>query len=178
MKKVTLKDKTFGLSLPESEILKAIDTIAIDMNRDLEGKDPLFLVVLNGAYMFASDLMKRVEVLGEVSFVKVSSYQGTESTGETTELIGLNEEIAGRTVVIVEDIVDSGLTMSKLVKSLHDKGAGEVKVATLFFKPESLKHELHLDYVALRIPNDFIVGYGLDYDGYGRNLRDIYTLIP
>ena len=177
MKTVTLKDKTFGISIPESELFRAIDQVAEKMNADLEGKNPLFLIVLNGAFMFASDLLKRVEIPAQLSFVKVASYCGTCSSGNVTELIGLNEDVKGRTVVIIEDIVDSGRTMYGMVERLKSMGVGELHIATLFFKPEALKYDLTIDYVAMNIPNDFIVGYGLDYDGYGRNLRDIYTLI-
>ena len=177
MKTVTLKDKTFGISIPETELLKAVDNVAEKMNADLKGKNPLFLIVLNGAFMFASDLLKRVEIPAQLSFVKVSSYCGTCSSGNVTELIGLNEDVKGRTVVIIEDIVDSGRTMYGMVEKLKSMGVGELRIATLFFKPEALKYDLKIDYAAMEIPNDFIVGYGLDYDGYGRNLRDIYTLI-
>ena len=177
MKTVTLKDKTFGISIPETELLKAVDNVAEKMNADLKGKNPLFLIVLNGAFMFASDLLKRVEIPAQLSFVKVSSYCGTCSSGNVTELIGLNEDVKGRTVVIIEDIVDSGRTMYGIVEKLKSMGVGELRIATLFFKPEALRYDLNIDYAAMEIPNDFIVGYGLDYDGYGRNLRDIYTLI-
>lgn len=177
MKTITLKDKTFGISIPENELLTAIEKVAEKMRKDLEGKNPIFLVVLNGAFMFAADLMKSVEIPAQMSFIKLSSYNGTNSTGSVNEIIGLNEDVKGRTVVIVEDIVDSGLTMSKMVEILKNKGVSELKIATLFFKPDALKYPLNLDYVVMPIPNDFIVGYGLDYDGYGRNLRDIYTLI-
>ena len=177
MKTVTLKDKTFGISITEEQLFAAIDKVAEKMNKDLKGKNPLFIIVLNGAFMFASDLLKRVEEPGQLSFVKVSSYCGTESTGNVTELIGLNEDVKGRTVVIVEDIVDSGRTMFNMVEKLKSLGAAELHIATLFFKPKALKYDLNIEYVAMEIPNDFIVGYGLDYDGYGRNLRDIYTLI-
>lgn len=177
MKTITLKDKTFGISIPENELLTAIEKVAEKMRKDLEGKNPIFLVVLNGAFMFAADLMKRVEIPAQMSFIKLSSYNGTNSTGSVNEIIGLNEDVKERTVVIVEDIVDSGLTMSKMVEILKNKGVSELKIATLFFKPDALKYPLNLDYVVMPIPNDFIVGYGLDYDGYGRNLRDIYTLI-
>lgn len=177
MKTVTLKDKTFGISIPETELLKAVDNVAEKMNADLKGKNPLFLIVLNGAFMFASDLLKRVEIPAQLSFVKVSSYCGTCSSGNVTELIGLNENVKGRTVVIIEDIVDSGRTMYGMVEKLKSMGVGELRIATLFFKPEALRYDLNIDYAAMEIPNDFIVGYGLDYDGYGRNLRDIYTLI-
>lgn len=178
MKTITLKDKTFGVSIPEAELLKAVDAVAQRMTADLKGKNPLFLVVLNGAFMFASDLLKRVEVPGQVSFIKLSSYCGTGSTGNVCEVLGLNESVEGRTVVVIEDIIDSGLTMSRLVERLRIQNVEDLKVATLFFKPEALRYDVKIDYVAMHIPNDFIVGYGLDYDGYGRNLRDIYTLIP
>ncbi len=178
MKRVTLKDKTFGLSIDESTILESIDGIATQMCEELKDKNPLFLVILNGAFMFAADLLKRVEIPAEVSFIKVASYEGTGSTGTIKELLGLTDDIKGRTVVVIEDIVDSGFTMSNIIKQLTEKGAEDIRVATLFFKPEALQHEVKLNYVAMTIPNDFIVGYGLDYDGYGRNLRDIYTLIP
>ena len=177
MKTVTFKDKTFRVSISEAELLKAVDNVAEKMNADLEGKNPLFLIVLNGAFMFASDLLKRVEIPAQLSFVKVASYSGTASTGRVTELIGLNEEVKGRTIVIIEDIVDSGRTMYGMVEKLKSLGADDIRIATLFFKPEALKYDLNIDYAAMNIPNDFIVGYGLDYDGYGRNLRDIYTLI-
>ena len=177
MKTITLKDKTFGISIPEAELFAAIDKVAEKMNANLADKNPLFIIVLNGAFMFASDLLKRVEMPAQLSFVKVSSYSGTSSTGNVKELIGLNEDVKGRTVVIIEDIVDSGRTMFGMVKYLKSLGVGELHIATLFFKPEALKYDLNIEYVAMEIPNDFIVGYGLDYDGYGRNLRDIYTLI-
>ena len=177
MKTITLKDKTFRISIPETKLFEAVDRIAEKMSADLKDKNPLFLIVLNGAFMFASDLLKRVEIPAQLSFVKVSSYCGTCSTGNVTELIGLNDDVKGRTVVIIEDIVDSGRTMYGMVEKLKSLGAEDLRIATLFFKPEALQYDLTIDYVAMNIPNDFIVGYGLDYDGYGRNLRDIYTLI-
>ena len=177
MKTVTLKDKTFGISIPEAELLKAVDQVAEKMNADLKNKNPLFLIVLNGAFMFASDLLKRVEIPAQLSFIKVASYCGTCSTGNVTELIGLNEDVKGRTVVIIEDIIDSGRTMHGLIQKLKSLGAEDLRITTLFFKPEALKYDITIDYVAMNIPNDFIVGYGLDYEGYGRNLRDIYSLL-
>lgn len=178
MKTVQLKDKTFGISIPESEILGAVKTVADKINNDLKGRDPLFLVVLNGAFMFASDLMKMIDLPSQLSFVKFSSYEGTQSSGKMRELIGLNDDISGRTVVVVEDIVDSGYTMSLMINDLKKRNVFDLRIATLLSKPDALKYPVKLDYIALEIPNDFIVGYGLDYDGYGRNLKDIYTLIP
>lgn len=163
--------------MPEEQILSAIDGVAAKINAELDGKDPLFVCVLNGAFMFAADLMKRVTIPCQISFVKVASYSGTSTTGSVKQLIGLNEKIEGRTVVLIEDIVDTGITIAGLVEQVKQMGAAEVKIATLLFKPESCKNGINPEYVGLNIPNDFIVGYGLDYDGYGRNLKDIYTLV-
>lgn len=174
---IQVKDKTFSLSISECDILKEVDRVASQINSDLKGENPLFLSVLNGAFMFTSDLMKRISIPSEISFVKLSSYQGDSSTGCVKELIGLNQDITGRTVVVVEDIVDTGITMKRMLDILCDKGAADIRVATLLLKPDKLQVDLKLDYVAMNIPNDFIVGYGLDYDGYGRNYPDIYTLV-
>ncbi len=176
--KIKLHDKIFELTTPARDIDKVIEDIAEKMNNDLKGKKPLFLCVLNGSFMFASDLMKSIVVDGsEISFVKLSSYQGTKSNGKIKQLIGLNENIEGRTVVILEDIVDTGVTMSGLRKQMEDMKAKEVIVATLFFKPEAFTNDVKLDYVGMEIPNDFIVGRGLDYDGLGRNYPDLYTVV-
>lgn len=176
MKSVTVRDKEFDLFIPESEILEAIDKVAEQMNRDLAGKDPLFVCVLNGSFMFAAELMKRLTIPCEISFVRMASYQGTKSTGKIKEIYGLEEDIKGRTVVILEDIVDTGHTMNLVVDQLNCEEPEELRIATLLFKPKALRHEVKLDYIALEIPNDFIVGFGLDYDGYGRNLPHIYKI--
>lgn len=178
MKRIKLWDKEFEISLSYEEIQTAITGMAEKMIVDLEGKETLFICILNGAFMFASELMKKVELTdAEISFLKLASYSGTNSIGEVKELIGLNEEVAGRAIVILEDIVDSGHTMRGVKDQLIQKGAKEVKIATLLFKPDALKVDLSLDYVGLVIPNDFIVGFGLDYDRRGRNFKDIYTLV-
>ena len=177
MRKVKLWDKEFGLSIPESDILNAVKKIASSIDKDLRGKDPLMICVLNGSFMFASDLMKEIPFNCEISFVKLSSYSGTETTGKVKELIGLNEDIKGRHVVILEDIVDSGTTIVNIVGQLKKLGAADVKVATMLFKREAYTKDMELDYVGIEIPNDFIVGYGLDYNGYGRNLRNIYSVL-
>lgn len=176
MKSVKIKDKEFDLFISEAEILRSIDRIAEQMNKDLDGKNPLFVCVLNGSFMFASELMKKVNIPSEISFVRMTSYQGTQSTGQVKEIYGLEENITGRTIVIVEDIVDTGHTMSLIIDQLKSGNPEEIKIATLLFKPEALKKKVKLDYVALEIPSDFIVGFGLDYDGYGRNLADIYKI--
>ena len=176
MSTVKIKDKTFEVSLPEAQIKARIKELAQQMSRDLEGKNPLFLGVLNGAFIFAADLMREMTIPCEISFVKLASYQGTTSTGTIKEVIGINEDLSGRTVVIVEDIVESGLTIKRMMEQLGTRNPASVQVCTLFFKPDRLKEDLKLDYVAFSIPNDFILGYGLDYDQQGRGLKDIYTL--
>lgn len=178
MKRIKLWDKEFEISLPFEDIQTAIKKMAAQMTADLEGKNVLFVCILNGSFMFAADLMKEVELNdAEISFLKLASYAGTASTGEIKELIGLNENIQNRTVVVLEDIVDSGHTIADVISQITQRGAKEVKIATLLFKPDAMKMKIHLDYVGLVIPNDFIVGYGLDYDRRGRNLKDIYTLV-
>ena len=176
MKSVKVRDKEFDLFIPESEILEAIGKVAEQINKDLEGKDPLFVCILNGSFMFAAELMKRLTIPCEISFVRMASYQGTKSTGKIKEIYGLEEDIKGRTVVILEDIVDTGYTMTLVTDQLRCEEPKELRIATLLFKPEALKNDVKLDYVALQIPNDFIVGFGLDYDGYGRNLPHIYKI--
>lgn len=177
MARVKVLDKEFETSIPESTILKNIEAVADKMNKELADKNPLMVCVLNGAFMFAADLMKNLSFPCQISFVKVASYSGTTSTGTIKHLIGLNEEIAGRTVVLIEDIVDTGITIKGLKEQVLGMGAKEVKIATLLFKPESCIKEIKPEYVGMSIPNDFIIGYGLDYDGYGRNLRDIYSIV-
>lgn len=177
MDTIQIKDKRFTPFIPEERILKEVARVASEINRDLEGTNPLFLSVLNGAFMFAADLMRNLTIPSEISFVKLASYAGTSSTGKVRELVGLNDDIEGRTVVIVEDIVDTGVTMKHLLETLQARKPKEIRIATLLLKPDKLKVELDIHYVAMRIPNDFIVGYGLDYDGLGRNYRDIYTVM-
>jgi hypoxanthine phosphoribosyltransferase len=176
MSKVTLKDKTFRVNIPATEINKAVGEIAHRINTELKDKKPLFLAVLNGSFMFASDLMKKLTIDCEISFVKVASYHGTSTSGSVKQLIGLNEEIRGRTIVIIEDIVDTGLTIEAVVNQLEEMQPAEIRIATLLYKPEAYRKRIELDYVAIVVPNDFLVGYGLDYDGLGRNLPDIYVL--
>lgn len=174
---IQIRDKKFSLSIPESEIQLAVKQVGEKINRDLADKNPLFICVLNGAFMFAADLMKTVNLPCEITFIKLSSYEGLYTSGAVKEIIGLNESVVGRNVVVVEDIVDTGITMERILNSLHAKGAKEIHVATFLQKPDALQRDIQVDYVAMKIPNDFIVGYGLDYDGYGRNLKDIYTVI-
>lgn len=176
MDTIQIKDKRFTTFISEEKILTEVARVADEINRDLAGSDPLFVSVLNGSFMFTADLMKRLTMPCEISFVKLASYEGTSTTGCVKELVGLNDDISGRTVVIVEDIVDTGLTMQRLLETLRARNPKEIRIATLLVKPDKLQVDLKIDYVAMNIPNDFIVGYGLDYDGYGRNYRDIYIV--
>lgn len=175
--KIKVKDKEFSVFIKAAEIDKSVSRIADAINEDMKGKVPLFLVVLNGAFMFAADLMKKIKVENNISFVKLSSYSGTRSTQVINELIGINEVVKGRTVVIIEDIIDSGLTIRRMLDNLNQQEAADVKVATLVFKPNAFKSDYKIDYTGFEIPNDFILGYGLDYDGFGRNLPDIYKIV-
>ena len=177
MSRVKVLDKTFETSMPEAQIKARVKELAQQISKDMEGKNPLFLAVLNGAFVFAADLMREMTIPCEISFVKLASYQGTTSTGKVREVIGINEDLSGRTVIIVEDIVESGQTMHSMIESLGTRNPASVHICTLFFKPSKLKEPLTLDYVAFRIPDDFIVGYGLDYDQAGRGLKDIYTIV-
>lgn len=176
MNTIQVKDKFFRPFLSAEDISKRVAEIGAQVSRDLEGKNPLFLAILNGSYVFAADLLRYITTPCEISFIRVSSYSGMESTGKLTEVIGLKENIEGRTVVIVEDIIDSGFTMEGLVKSLKAKNPADLRICTLLTKPGNLKVDLDIPYCAYEIPNDFIVGYGLDYDGYGRNLPAIYVV--
>lgn len=177
MKKVKILDKEFKMSIPSSSIKRAIDEVATRINNDYFEEEILFLSILNGSFMFASDLVKRIKPLCQMSFVKLSSYNGDASTGTFKELIGLNETIKDRKVIIIEDIVDTGATIETIVKQLKPLKPESVKVATLLFKPQSYQKNLKIDYVGIEIPEAFMIGYGLDYHGYGRNFEDIYSLV-
>jgi len=174
---VKIKDKTFETSIPESEIKQRVKELAQRINHDLEGKNPLFLVVLNGAFIFAADLYREITIPSEISFVRLASYQGVISTGKVKEVLGINENLTGRDIVIVEDIVDTGRTMKQMIESLATRNPASIHICTLFVKPDKLEEPLDIEYAAFSIPNDFIVGYGLDYDQQGRNLKEIYTLV-
>lgn len=177
MKTVKVLDKEFSLYIPQQTIEENIQHVADRINVEMKDKNPLFLVVLNGAFMFAAELFKRLTIPCEISFVKLTSYTGTATTNVVRELIGLDHSLEGRHVVIVEDIVDTGHTMKYTIQKLHDLNAKDVCIATLFFKPNSFQYDYPIDYKAMDIGNEFIVGYGLDYDQRGRNLPDIYKII-
>jgi hypoxanthine phosphoribosyltransferase len=178
MKQVKVHDKMFELFIPYEKIRSVVQNMADSMNNDLLGKNPLFLCILNGSFMFAAELFKRIDLVeSEISFVKLASYEGEKTTGKVKQLIGVNEKIEGRTVVVLEDIVDTGITIENIQAQLAKLKPKEVFIATLLLKPDALQKEVDLKYIGLEIPNNFIVGYGLDYDGQGRNLLDIYTVI-
>ena len=176
MNEVKILDKTFVKFIDQEDLLKAIKKLAEQINNDFKNKEVVFMGVLNGSFMFASDLMKEINLDCIITFVKVASYSGTSSTGKVERLIGINEDIEGKAVVILEDIVDTGNTMEHILKQLKGYEPAEIKIATLLFKPDSFKKDYSVDYVAIEIPNDFVLGYGLDYDGYGRNLKHLYKL--
>lgn len=176
MENIKVRDREFAVSIPEEKIKARVAEVAAQISHDLEGKRPLFLAVLNGSFVFAADLLRGIETPCEISFVRMASYEETSSTGAVKQLIGLKEDIKDRTVVIVEDIIDSGLTMVHLLELLKEKQPADIKIAALLVKPGNLKVELDIPYCCFEIPNDFIVGYGLDYDGEGRNLPSIYTV--
>ena len=177
MNTIKVKDKEFKLSITATEINTVVENLAMKLNTDLKDKNPLFLVVLNGAFIFAADLYRKITIESEISFVKLASYSGTASTSNVKELIGLNEMIKGRTVVILEDIIDTGTTMQYLMNKLKYNGAADVILVSLLFKPSAFRESFRIDYLGVEIPNEFIVGYGLDYDGFGRNYADIYKII-
>lgn len=176
MNTVTIHKNKFKKLIASVKIQKAISAIAKKIDKDFKNERPLFLSVLNGSFLFTADLLKKVKCECEVSFIKVSSYVGTQSTGNVNTLIGLNENLDGRTVIIVEDIVDSGNTLEKVLAELNKHNPKEIKIATLFFKPEAYTKKIKLDYKGMDVPNKFLLGYGLDYDGLGRNLQDVYAL--
>ncbi len=174
---IKIKDKMFATSIEEATIRQRVKQLAAQLSKDLEGKNPLLLCVLNGSFIFAADLMCVMNIPTEVSFVNLVSYEGISSTGKVKELIGLNIDLTGRTVVIIEDIVDTGRTMVQMLNTLKYQNPESIHICTLFVKPDNLEVDLNIEYSAFTIPNDFIVGYGLDYDQLGRGLKEIYSLV-
>ena len=172
-----IKDKNFEILHSQEKIISIVNSISTQMNKDLSDKDVIFLGILNGSFMFASDLLKNINFNVEISFLKIASYQGTSSTGNVQRLIGINEDIKDKTVVIIEDIVESGNTLESIIKQLNGYEPKEIKIATLLFKPKTYLKTIPIDYIGFEISDEFIVGYGLDYDGHGRNYKDIYQNI-
>ena len=174
---IQVHEKQFRLFIREAEIQREVSRIAEEMNRDLADKDPIFLGILNGAFMFASDLYKQLKFPCQITFLKLASYSGTYSTGSVKQLIGIGQDLKDRVVVVLEDIVDTGVTLETIIRQLSGYQPREIKVATFLHKPDATLTEVNLDYLGMSIPNDFILGYGLDYDGYGRNFKEIYQLV-
>lgn len=171
-----IKDKEFALFLPEKQLNDRCRVLAKDITNDFRGKDPLFLSVLNGSFMFLSDLIRHIDFNMEINFIKVASYEKTSSSGEVKEVIGINYDIRDRHILIIEDIVDTGTTCHYLMRTLEEKKAASVSIASMFLKPDVFQRQYPVKYIGFEIPNQFVVGYGLDYDGYGRNLKDLYQL--
>lgn len=174
---IAIGGKQFKIFIPAREIDAAISTMAGQINADYRNRKPIFIALLNGAFIFAADLLRKVNIECEISFVKVASYVGRQSTGDVKSLIGLNTDIKGKPVIVLDDIVDTGQTLEHILPELEMLEPAEVKLAALLLKPEAVKTNIKPDYVGLEIPNEFIVGYGLDYNGYGRNLKDIYQIV-
>ena len=173
---IKVLDKEFIISLPAEKIQSRISELAEELNGDFFGKRPIFLGILNGSFMFATDLFKRITIDAQITFLKLASYQGTSSTGNVKQLIGLNQEIKDQHIFILEDIVDTGETLDTIMRQLSGYLPASIRIASLLLKPDAYKKDIPIDYVGFRIPNQFIVGYGLDYNGFGRNYEDIYVL--
>ena len=177
MANIRVHDKQFEPYISAAEISGRIKEVAGQLNRDYEGRKPLFVAILNGSFMFASDLFKQLTIEAEICFIKLASYKGTKSTGHVITAIGLDMDIIGRDVVIIEDIVDTGKTLSEFLPQLQHQQPASMKIVALLHKPEATVYPITIDYLGFSIPNKFVVGYGLDYDGNGRNLKEIYKLV-
>jgi hypoxanthine phosphoribosyltransferase len=177
MAAIKVHDKSFGIYLSEEKILQRVKEIASTISKDYAGRRPLFIAILNGSFMFAADLFKHLTIEAELCFIKLASYKGLKSSGNVVTSIGLEDDLFGKEVIIVEDIVDTGKTLHNFLPKLHHQQPKSLKIATLLHKSEATEYPLELNYVGFDIPNKFVVGYGLDYDGLGRNLKEIYQLI-
>jgi len=177
MKETVILDKKFREMIPGDLISKRIDELAEEINLDFKDKEVVFLGILNGAFLFAAELFKRINLKARISFVKLASYEGTRTSGSVKELIGWNEDIKNKNIIVIEDIVDTGHTLERICGELSIRKVAGFKIATLLFKPASYKKKIPIDYIGFEIPSDFVIGFGLDFDGYGRNLPSVYTLI-
>lgn len=177
MNEIKVLDREFSEYITEDEIQSRITAMAEKISEDLQGRDVLFFGILNGAFLFAADIFRQIKLNAQISFIKLASYEGTGPSGKIKELIGWNEDMTGKTVVVIEDIIDTGSTMERIIGELTLRKAVDVKICTLLFKPEAYTKDIPIDYIGFEIPNNFVVGYGLDYDGYGRNLKSIYKII-
>ncbi|MDR0429737.1 MAG: hypoxanthine phosphoribosyltransferase [Tannerellaceae bacterium] len=177
MDRIRLKDKEFELYIPEKDIKNAIERVALQIKKDIEGQNPLFVGILNGAFMFIADIMHFLNGPYELTFARYASYHGTTTTENLVEIMPVKSEVKGRSVILLEDIIDTGFTMKNIIAKLKEDGAADVKLAVMLFKPDTLRYDVKPDYVGLEIANDFIVGYGLDYNELGRSYRDIYKIV-
>jgi hypoxanthine phosphoribosyltransferase len=177
MKEVQILDKSFVEFIQEQEVQERINELAAQINLDFAGKEVVFIGILNGAFMFAADLFKKIDLKAQITFLKLASYTGTSSSGAIKELIGWNEDLRNKSVIVVEDIVDTGVTLEHTINNLIIRNVREIRIAALLFKPHSYTKQIHIDYIGFEIPNDFVVGYGLDYDGLGRNLPSVYKIV-
>jgi len=177
MKEIRILDKKFREYITEEAIQKRVAELASQVNKDMAGKDVVFIGILNGAFLFSADLFRHIKLQARISFVKLASYEGTSSSGKIKELIGWNEDIKNKSIVVIEDIVDTGNTLERIMGELVIRKVSEIRIATLLHKPDAYKKDIHLDYVGFEIPDNFVVGFGLDYNGFGRNLPSVYTLI-
>ena len=177
MPNITVHDKEFTPYISATEIDKQVARVAAEISRDYEGKNPLFIAILNGSFMFASDLLKQITLDAEISFIKLASYKGIKTSGKVITAIGLDADLHRRDVIIIEDIVDTGKTLFHFLPQLEHQHPTSLKIATLLHKPEALLHPIKIDYLGFTIPNKFVIGYGLDYDGLGRNIKEIYQLV-
>lgn len=177
MANIKVHDKHFIPYITSEEIEEQVERVAAEINKDYHGKKPLFIAILNGAFIFAADLFKKINVEAEICFIKLASYKGVKSTGKVITAIGLDAELYGRDVIIVEDIVDTGKTLSQFLPQLEHHHPSSLKIASLLHKPDAMVHPIKIDYLGFTIPNKFVLGYGLDYDGLGRNIKEIYQLV-
>ena len=177
MKTLKILNKEFEMLIEASEIYEMIEKLSKKLNKDLKGKEVVFLEILNGAFIFVADLIRRIKTDCQITFVKMTSYKGTSTTGSVETLIGIAEELRDKTVVILEDIVDTGLTLENTLKQIREHRPAKILTVVLLFKPDACIKDIRIDYLGRKIPNDFVIGYGLDYNGFGRNLPDIYRII-
>lgn len=177
MSALKVHDKYFVPYIPEAELMQRIKDLAANIDEDYQDKKPLFIAILNGSFMFAADMFKHITIESEICFIKLASYKGTKSTGQVITAIGLDTDIVGRHVIVLEDIIDTGKTMSEFLPQLHNQQPASLKVATLLHKPEATTYPINIDYLGFSVPNKFLLGYGLDYDGLGRNIKEIYQLV-
>ena len=177
MELLKVHDKQFKPYISAEQINEQVKRVAAEINKDYEGKKPLFIAILNGAFMFASDLFKEISIEAEICFIKLASYKGVTSTGQVVTAIGLDVDIVGREVIIIEDIIDTGKTLSHFLPQLKYHNPASLKIAALLHKPDALVYDIKINYLGFKVPNNFLVGYGLDYDGLGRNIKEIYQLL-